>query len=112
MGHQDKYFFIFVRKDLSLPQQICQAVHAAYESGLHLAEPTTKTHFTVVCQVPNEESLLKAQFDVEQKGIRTVLFREPDIGNQATAFATEPIGFELKRKLSKYELWKEELCFA
>lgn len=85
---------------------MCQGIHAAYESGLHLTTPTDKIHYTVVCQVPDEESLLKAQYDIEQMGFRTVLFREPDLGGQATALATEPIPECVKKKLSKYPLWR------
>ena len=112
MTQQNQYFFVLVRTDLPLSQQLCQAVHAAYEAGLHLTEPTNKIHYTVVCQIPDEESLLKAQYDIERRGIRTVLFREPDIGNQATALATEPIADRDRRKLSRYNLWEEEKCLA
>jgi len=95
-----------IRKDLTLPQQICQGIHAAYESGLHLTKPTNEIHYTTVCQVPDEESLLKSQYDIERMGFKTILFREPDLDGQATALATEPISSEDKRKLSKYHLWK------
>ena len=85
---------------------MCQGIHAAYESGLHLTSPTDEIHYTVVCQVPDEMSLLKAQYDIEHMGFRTVLFKEPDLGNQATALATEPIPECVKKKFSKYQLWK------
>jgi len=39
----------------------------------------------IVYQVPNEESLLK----MLPEGGQTVLWREPDLDNQATAFATD-----------------------
>ena len=111
--HQDpKYFFVMVRSDLTLPQQICQSAHAAYEAALHLTEPTNDIHHIVVCQIPSESRLLKAQYNIEQKGIRTVLFREPDLGNQATALATEPIAASDRRKLSKYQLWEEPKCLV
>jgi hypothetical protein len=103
---------VLVRTDLTLPQQFCQAIHAAYEAGLHLTEPTNDIHYTVVCQVPNEEALLKAQHDIERKGIRTIAFQEPDLGNQTTALATEPIVADDRRKLAKYKLWEEVTCLA
>jgi len=100
-----------VRTDLTLPQQICQAIHAAYEAGLRADLPDS-TRFLVTCQVPDEESLLKAQYEIERKGIHTFLFQEPDIGNQATALATEPIAASDRRKLSKYKLWEEKTCLV
>ena len=103
-----RYFYVLIRKDLTMPQQLCQAVHAAYESGLQLADQRPKTDFTVVCEIADEEALLLAQNDIERKGFRTVLFREPDLGGQATALATEPIPKNKKNKLSKYKLWKGE----
>lgn len=33
------------------------------------------------------------------------MFLEPDLGDQATALATEPISGELRKTLSKYPLW-------
>jgi len=103
---------VLVRTDLTLPQQICQTAHAAYEAALHLTEPTNDIHHIVVCRIPSETQLLKAQYNIEQKGIRTILFQEPDIGNQATALATEPIAASDRRKLSKYKLWEEPACLV
>ena len=107
MQHQNpKYFFVLTRTDLTLPQQLCQTAHAAYEAALHLTEPTNDIHHIVICRISNETKLLKAQHYIEQKGIRTTLFREPDLDNQATALATEPIAASDRRKLSKYRLWE------
>jgi hypothetical protein len=49
---------------------------------------------------------MRAHDRLERQGIRTVLFREPDIGNQATALATEPVNGSVRKSLSKYPLWK------
>jgi len=105
---QPRYFYILIRKDLTSPQQICQAVHAAYESGMRLAQPTSRTDFTVICEIPDENALLIAQDEIERKGFRTIMFREPDLGGQATALATEPILKTQRKKLGKYKLWKEK----
>ena len=103
-----RYFYVLIRKDLTLPQQICQAVHAAYESGLQLADPYQITDYTVVCEVPDESALLLAQEEIERKGFRTVVFSEPDLEGQATALATEPILSHKRKKMGKYKLWKGE----
>jgi hypothetical protein len=96
---------VVVRADLSIPQQLCQAVHAAHESGIRFGNPNDISS-VVVCSVPDETSLLLEQEKVESKGIKTILFREPDINNQATAFATELIPSNYRKVFSKLVLWK------
>lgn len=96
---------MFVRKDLSIPQQMCQAAHAAHEAGIHLGDKNSISS-VVICTIPNEQELLKLHAKLAQRDIRAVTFREPDIENQITAIATEPIGPEARRYLSSYPLWK------
>jgi len=97
---------VLVCGDLSLPQQMCQAVHAAHESGIHLADPTNGISSVVICSVPDETELLKAQHRLEHSGIRTVTFREPDLGGRATALSTEQINKAARKALSRYPLWR------
>ena len=92
--------------DLPIPQQMCQAVHAAYESALHLGDKQNGVSSVVICSVPDEADLLKAQFRIQESGTKTVLFREPDLGNRATAIATEQIDQASRKVLSRYPLWK------
>lgn len=95
---------MLVRTDITLPQQICQASHAAHESGIRFGDPD-RVSSIVLCQVPDERELEKAHWMIEQAGIKSYLFREPDFGDEATALATEPI-FGSKRKFfSKFNLW-------
>jgi hypothetical protein len=58
--------------------------------------------------VASEYELLKAQRQIERRGIKTVLFREPDIGDQATALATEPISGQDRKFFSRYKLWRHD----
>lgn len=97
---------MFVRTDLSLPQQLCQAVHAAHEAGIHLADKANGITSVVICAIPNEQELLKLQHRLTQLDIKSILFCEPDIDNQATALATEPISSDVRRFLSSYPLWR------
>lgn len=92
--------------DLSLAQQMCQAVHAAHESGIHLSDKNNGISSVVICSVPSEDDLLKADFDLKRRGIRSVIFKEPDLENRATALATEPLNGEFRKLLSRYPLWK------
>lgn len=97
---------MFVRTDIPIPQQLCQAVHAAHEAGIHLASKEAGISSVVVCSIKSEQDLLKAEYKLAQHGIKSIMFREPDIDNQATALATEPITAELRRFLSSYPLWR------
>lgn len=56
----------------------------------------------------SEQQLINTLDKVESRGIRTILFREPDIGGEATAFATEPIPSEQRHLLKSLRLWKRE----
>jgi hypothetical protein len=54
--------------------------------------PSERTHpHLVLCRVASEERLLAAADQLCRRGVRFALFREPDLGEQATALATEPI---------------------
>lgn len=62
----------------------------------------------VVCSVRDEKALRMAAADCSLRGIRLYLFEEDDFGNQATAFATEPISGEARRAFRKFPLWTPE----
>lgn len=85
-----------------------QAAHAAQESGLltqKLGLAPSSISNLVLCQVA-DESLLLHEFDrLKFFDIPTVLFREPDIGNQATALCTIPLSGEPCRLFKKWKLW-------
>lgn len=97
---------MLVRADLPTAQQLVQAVHAAYEAGKHLAGGLPNIDATVLCRVRDERELLRAEAYLQHRGIGTVLFNEPDIGNEATALATEPINGSHRKALSRYQLWE------
>jgi hypothetical protein len=59
-----------------------------------------------VCQVSSEDELLEAQERINYMDIKTRLFTEPDLDNQATAFATEAVAKEKRRHFSRYKLWE------
>ena len=90
-----------------MAQQLCQAVHAAHEAGIHLGN-SDRISSVVICAVPNEQALQLAASRLDYNSdIRYTLFREPDLGDQATALATEPIDDRRRRRfMSRYKLWE------
>lgn len=93
-----------VREDLSITHQAIQAAHAAHEAGIRFGNPDDISSL-VLCSVPNEEALRRAAAACSLKGIRNYLFEEDDFGDQATAFATEPISGEARKAFKKFPLW-------
>ena len=99
---------MIIRKDLPVAQQLVQAAHAAHESGLHLCQDKSKVNYLIALEVSNEEKLLLARERLENRGIKSILFREPDRNDEATAICTEPILGNRRRIFSKYPLWRED----
>lgn len=84
---EDRLYFV-VRTDLSEGRRTAQALHAI---DLWTARYGPQRGTVIVYGVPSEEALL----DLLPEGGRTVLWREPDLNNQATAFATDKGRLEL-----------------
>jgi hypothetical protein len=85
-----------------------QAAHAAQESGLltqKLGLAPSSVSNLVLCQAADESFLLREFQRLELFNIPTVLFREPDIGNQATSLCTIPLIGESCRLFKKWKLW-------
>ena len=59
----------------------------------------------VVCTVPDEETLRLTAARASKAGIKLYMFEEDDFGDQATAFATEPIEGEARKLFKKLPLW-------
>lgn len=77
----DRLYFV-VRTDLSEGLRTAQAIHAMdCWTALHGPQQGT----VIVYGVPDEETLMS---HLPKTG-RTVLWREPDLDNQATVFATD-----------------------
>lgn len=89
----EKKMYVLVRKDLSKSQQAVQSGHAI--ASYLINNPKTKWNngTLVYLQVHNEEELLRW---VDKINSDIALFREPDIGNEATALATLSYGDEFR----------------
>lgn len=97
--------YVFVRTDLSTPQVIVQACHAALEAGREFS--VDGTPHLVLLAVPDEQQLLKAASYLAEVEISHILFREPDIGDAATAIATRAVHGVERRLFRKYQCLKE-----
>lgn len=89
---QNPYVYVLVRQDLSVQQQAVQSAHAVLEmSRTAWSHPKDHPHL-IILGVKNEKQLkeVAADLTVNTKTPFT-MFREPDIGNQCTALATDYI---------------------
>lgn len=99
--------YVVVRRDLPLANQAVQACHAVLESTRAMPLPRDAEHpHLVLCQVPNQAHLLKCQDHLSKSGIAHTVFREPDIGNELTAIATERLTGDQRKVLRRYQLLK------
>lgn len=97
------YIYMFVRNDLSHPQQIVQTAHAVDEIGKrHRSEDVRVSHM-VLCGVKNEEGLYNISEHLKKHQIEHEMFWEPDIG-ECTAIATQPISGDTRKVMSNFSL--------
>lgn len=78
--------YVLVRADLPPGLQVAQAVHASVEYALRLPSMARSTPNVVVLNVPDESTLLGLA------GPAGFLFHEPDVGDEATAYAEVTTG--------------------
>ena len=79
--------YILIRKDIPTKYGGVQAGHAVAEWMLQNMDKTQlpwKNETLIYLKVKNEKELLEWQ---EKLGKEAIMFREPDIGNEATALA-------------------------
>jgi hypothetical protein len=83
---------------------VVQACHASIEAARSFLPSGAAHPFIIVCGVPDEPALFRCLDRVARLGVRHRAFREPDIGNQLTALATEPVFGARRRCFRKYRL--------
>lgn len=98
----DKYIYLFIREDLSKPQQIIQTAHAV--DGMNFwAEKEEKISNMVLFSLKNEEDLIKTSNKLMDEGISHELFYEPDI-SAYTAIATQPLVGNERKPMKRFRL--------
>lgn len=83
-----------------------QTGHACIELGRHIIDAQSEHPSLIVFGIRSEPKLQSIVDHLKGQGINIKEFREPDIGNQLTAFATEPISGERRQLFAKYCLLK------
>lgn len=96
--------YVFVRRDLTPSQIAVQACHACIEATRDLFPQYKEVPFLVLCGVRNEQHLVDAFLRTKSLGVKCKLFREPDLDDQATAFATELVSGDSRHIFRKYQL--------
>lgn len=99
------YCYVIVRQDLSLEQQMVQAIHAAMAATADHGGLKNDTRLAVVA-VKNQAQLLEWAGRLERQGIAFSLFQEPDHGIGSSALATAPGAYETFKALRRLPLWK------
>lgn len=94
------YSYIFVRTDLSVPQQIVQAAHASLNAGHQFG---SHSHI-VLFGIKSEQELSRAADMLTDNGIRHTMFYEPDNNAGYTALVTEPLQGERRKHMKRYQL--------
>lgn len=100
------YVYIITRTDLSIPQQMVQSAHAALECGREFVKLKDEHPSIIICSAKNENKLKDAIQYCYDNNIKLKVFREPDIGNQITSIATEPLIGDRRNLMKKYQLIK------
>jgi hypothetical protein len=83
-----KYIYVVVRKDLSPEQQAVQACHAVSEAGS--IWPEGKGSTIILLGVKDREEL-ELTYKCSRAYFGAYMFREPDLFDSPTAFATWPL---------------------
>lgn len=99
--------YVFVRQDLSHPQQVVQASHACIEATRSFLKDHTDHPHLVVIGVPDESRIFKCAKKLDDAGIGYRVFHEADRDDEATALATEPVYGDTRRIFKNYTLLRE-----
>lgn len=97
------YVYVIVRNDLSPAQKAVQAGHAIIESTRNF-NMTGKHPSLILCVVKSEAKLKETAAELSKQKIKFSTFREPDIGDQMTAIASEPLTGTDREAFKRFQL--------
>ena len=96
---EEERMYVLVRRDLPMSQQVVQSGHAVAEFLLRGPKTKWKNGTMIILGVSGRRQLKSWRRRLDGMGVKYKIFREPDIGDQATALATVHTG-EIFRRLS------------
>lgn len=99
------YVYVFVRKDIHPVQQLVQVGHACLEAGFSFTNPQTPSSLVLI-SVKNERELLQVRWKLEDHGIKSHVFFEPDNSMGFSALCTRPVFGEEREIFKEYQLYK------
>lgn len=88
-----------------------QSCHAAIEAR-HFFPANLGTPNLILLGVDSEQELFRVLGRIQQAGIKHQAFYEPDVGDQLTAIATEPVYGSTRRFFKKYSLFNSSLSLG
>lgn len=95
--------YVIVRRDLSNAQKAVQSCHACIEAAREYIKPGDEHPSVIICEVRSEDKLRMIMNELEGK-IKFKAFQEPDIGNEYTAIATEPVFGAVRQLFKRFQL--------
>lgn len=103
----DQYIYVFVRKDLSIAQQIIQVSHASSDMAWRKAsDQPSETPNVCLFQVENERELVAVAQCMKRDGVEHEMFYERDHDTGYTALATVPIRGEQRLLFKDYRKYE------
>lgn len=99
-----RWFYVFIRQDMPVHQQLIQATHAGIMAAKWFGVP--EYHHLVVCGVPDYAVLNRVEDHLNEVGIRYYTFFEPDNDLGLTALCTESVEKKYRKFLGMYPLWQ------
>lgn len=99
-----KYFYIFVRQDVPLEQQIIHTNHATLEMSAMYDKD--EIPYIVLIGVPGESELQDVIKLLEDSAIKHAIFTDNDFDFKVAAVVTVPLEDDQRQILRSYPLWK------
>ena len=98
--------YIFVRQDISIPQQLVQASHAAHESGLAHSKHVSSN--SIIIFGTKDKAELEYLLEQYRSELSCYPFYEPYKDTGLTAFATLPIPESKRHIFRSFKLWQAQ----
>jgi hypothetical protein len=103
------FIYCFIRKDISIAQQIIQLTHAGYDAGTRWGGASVPPHICLF-EVEDGIALIAAMKFVRKHKIKYEMFYEPDYPMGFNALITEPLlQDDYSDLFSEFKMYRSEL---